>query len=253
MRSVHALSPAKINLTLDVRPRAQGDFHEIRSVLHKIELSDEIEIQESRVTEVQGNFECEMQKNLAFQALQFVQNFYSIKLPPVKISIQKRIPIAGGLGGGSSNFATVSKLLQKMFQLAPLSEKFVTQSTAFGKDIPFFFCEAPCALATHFGEVIKPLPFNFQNQKLHLFCPAFSYETKDSYARLTNLGTKSTDRFLKNPKLTECGNAFDEFFTREEFQALGKNFSDVHLCGSGSCFWGLQDADFKCTKILTRF
>ncbi|MCF7917945.1 hypothetical protein K9L27_03020 [Candidatus Gracilibacteria bacterium] len=158
------------------------------------------------------------------------------------------------MGGGSSNFATSVQLLHDLFGLGKVPAELVTQSAKYGKDIPFFFSHQTCLLSEGFGEVLSPLPFDFHNKKLILYSPPFSSSTVEAYARLKNLNTSFTERFLAQPTLNNIGNSFDEMFSLEMYQKLSSQFTGFHITGSGSCFWGLEKNDFRnCEIIETRF
>jgi 4-diphosphocytidyl-2-C-methyl-D-erythritol kinase len=229
MKKIIGKSHAKINLTLDVFPQRAGESrHRVQTILHKISLADEFELVESDTFEIKGEFGCTPEENLIFKAWKLIGEF--IENPrPVSVKVQKNIPIASGLGGGSSNFATFVKLYFDLFDLGEIPENLIKKSGEIGSDIPFFFSNEKCALGTHFGEVIEPLDFNFSGEVVFLSFPPevgiSSKKTKEMYGKLTNYNTNFTDRFLVEPGLEKCGNAFDEF--------LPEGFKG-HIAGSGS-------------------
>ncbi|MCF7812365.1 hypothetical protein K9M59_02085 [Candidatus Gracilibacteria bacterium] len=255
MKKLSMDSYAKINLTLDVFPKkSKQDFHEIKSVMHKIALADEIEIQESKSFSIDCDAQIDPEYNLVKKAFELVQKIYSKKTPTVSVQIKKNIPIGSGLGGGSSNFATFVELYHELFQLGPVPDDLIRKSAEWGKDIPFFFITKSCALVEHFGEKITPLPFDFHNKKIFLYCPDLQHPTAEKYAQLKNFNTDYTDRFLQQPALSNVGNGFDEFFQTSPYQAISNIFPSVHITGSGSCFWGLEKKEFRnCETIETRF
>lgn len=255
MKSVSALSYAKINLTLDVFPRQKGAVcHEIKSVLHKIALADSIEIQESEKFEIKCNAPIDQKKNLITQAYTFLQDFYKKPLPPVSVKLEKNIPIGGGLGGGSSNFASFVELYHELFRLGKISPELITKSGEYGKDIPFFFESKTCCLAEGFGERVTPLGFDFHNKKLFLYQPPFPSDTAQAYKNLTNFSTDFTENFLNQPALTNVGNGFDEMLESKKYQEFFSFHPNFHITGSGSCFWSLEKKDIpQCKIIETRF
>ena len=133
-------SPAKVNLFLQVLGKRQDGYHELATLMQKIDLSDQIsflaggkEIQvECSDAQVSGG-----ESNIAYKAAQVLFDHVS-EHPGIKIIIQKRIPVAAGLGGGSSNAAAVLMTLNNLFgyrlelgELLKLGEKI-------GADVPFF-------------------------------------------------------------------------------------------------------------------
>ena len=165
MKKICCISPAKINLTLDVFPKDKEDkFHKIRTIYHKISLFDEIEIQEAPFFQIEGQ-DLMLDKNLIYKAFELIHHYYpKEKLPSVKIKVNKNIPMQGGLAGGSSNFATFIKTYITLFELGELPKTLITSSADYGKDIPFFFYDVSCALGENFGDRITPLDFNFSGK-----------------------------------------------------------------------------------------
>jgi len=235
------LSPAKINLTLDVFPKKNSEkFHRISTIFHKIAIFDKIEITENPRLEISGfNFPAE--KNLIFSAFFLAQKFFKKKLPRVKILVKKKIPIGGGMAGGSSNFATFLKIFFQ-FLGEKIPQKLIEKSADFGKDIPFFFAEKNCAAAENFGEKIRPTNFNFSGQKIWIFRPQWSNPTKFFFQNLQNFGTNFSKNFLKNPAKKNCGNAFDEFFAQKNYAEILQKIprEKVHFSGTGACFFSTE-------------
>lgn len=256
MPSLKTISPAKINLTLDVFSKPQkADFHPIKTIFHKVAFGDEMEISENKSFEIEGSFSCPLEQNLIFKAYNFVQNNCSINYP-VKVKIKKNIPEKGGLGGGSSNFATFIKLYFQYFSLGKIPQKIIDKSAQYGKDIPFFFCKNQCALGENFGEKITPLDFNFSGKSLFIYQPFFGNDTKKMYQEITQINTDFTKNFINHSVFENCGNGFDQFFQNNHYQEILKNFDLKHftLSGSGSCFFSLKKFDVQnCQIIKTKF
>lgn len=256
MKSLKAFSPAKINLTLDVFSKLKNsDFHPIQTILHKIDLGDAMEIWENKTFEIEGEFSCPIKKNLIYQAFKLVQKYYSNALP-VNVKIKKNIPEKGGLGGGSSNFASFIKLYFQYFNLGTIPQEIIEESAQYGKDIPFFFCEKSCALGGNFGEKITPLDFNFSGKKIFIYQPIFGNDTVEMYQTITNVNTNFTKQFINHPVLENCGNSFDQFLQNFLYQKILKNFDiqNFSLSGSGSCFFSFESFELpECQKTETKF
>lgn len=162
---------AKINLILDILGRDQSGFHEIKTVYHLLpHVFDEIELELLDSNEI--IIECDDSDvpsdttNTAYKAAMLLQHY---KMPQkqasraplarasgARIVIKKRIPLFSGLGGGSSNAATVLKGLNELWNLNLPQETLAGLGCQIGMDVPFFFTGGT-ALGAHFGEKIEPL------------------------------------------------------------------------------------------------
>ncbi len=247
MNEVIIKAPAKINLTLDILPKKMGDeFHLIETIFHKINLYDELIITAHDRFEIEGNFDCPMKENLIYKAWILLAQFLAKKdHHPVKVIIKKNIPMGGGLGGGSSDFAAFIKGYFRLFDLGEIPKALIKASADNGKDIPFFLEEKVCALGTHYGEVIKPVPFpekHFQGQPIYLYVPNFHNNTHEMYKKLVNFNTMFTKNFCHSPNLNNCGNGFDCFFDRPDYQVIDPQINRLPICmsGSGSCFFSFE-------------
>lgn len=152
------VSYAKINLFLEVLGRLSSNYHQVNTVLCGIDLFDEIKyvltetgsiIVLSSIAELNG------QDNLIFRIAKYLKEEYRVK-QGVEIFLEKKIPIAAGLGGGSSNAANAIEALSKIWQLnlsPPDKERIAAM---FGSDINFFL-HGGTALGEHRGEKITTM------------------------------------------------------------------------------------------------
>jgi len=123
---------AKINLALAVGPRRPDGLHEIATVLQRVDLSDEIELEAADRTEIEGFAE----DSLIREALRVI----GVR---AKVQIEKRIPVAAGLGGGSSDAATTLRLANQLLD-EPLGRRALHGlALGLGSDVPFFLREGP--------------------------------------------------------------------------------------------------------------
>lgn len=151
------LSPAKVNLFLKVLGNRPDGYHEILSLMQPVSLYDEIEVSVSEgggikvatdSPEAPGGSE-----NLAYRAAAlFLERAGSVKR--VSISIKKRIPVGAGLGGGSSNAASVIMALDGLLGTGFSGQELMDMGSRLGSDVPFFFLRGP-ALARGRGEVLE--------------------------------------------------------------------------------------------------
>jgi len=180
-------SPAKVNLTLRVlRKRADG-YHDILSLMQRITLCDEMLFSPRADGIVVRCPESSLPQDVGNIAYRAAAAFISrTKTPPgVEITIRKRIPVAAGLGGGSSNAATTIMALNEMAGYPLTREELMGMGTGLGADVPFFIFGVT-AWASGIGDHLvsaAPLPCLW----LVLVNPRFAVSTKMVYESL-NLG-----------------------------------------------------------------
>lgn len=163
MRSYSLIAPAKINLYLEIIGDRPDGYHELAMVLQSISLADQIDIASLSVDRIVVNCaNAEVpndQTNLAYRAAALMAKEFPDAMAQfggVEINIQKNIPIAAGLAGGSSNAAAVLVGLDLMWQLGLTKSELETLGAQIGSDVPFCL-EGGTALATGRGEVLSPL------------------------------------------------------------------------------------------------
>ena len=158
MDQLEILSPAKINLFLEVIARRPDGYHEIESVMQLVDLCDRIILARKprgiRVSVV-GAGVPSGRDNLAYQAAGLLMEKMGLR-DGVHISLEKRIPVASGLGGGSSNAAAVLAGLNRLYDLGHSRESLMELGAGLGSDVPFFLSNG-LALATGRGELLTQL------------------------------------------------------------------------------------------------
>jgi 4-diphosphocytidyl-2-C-methyl-D-erythritol kinase len=150
-------APAKINLTLEVLRRRPDGFHEIRSLLQAIGLSDTLYIEPGEGVTIK----CDMQgwsaeRSLVSQAVDLIKETAGVKKGAV-VRIEKKIPLMSGLGGDSSDAAALLQGLNEFWGLKLPEEKLTEMAAKLGSDVVFFF-KGGTALAAGRGEKITRLP-----------------------------------------------------------------------------------------------
>ncbi|MFL6030030.1 MAG: 4-(cytidine 5'-diphospho)-2-C-methyl-D-erythritol kinase [Gaiellaceae bacterium] len=142
-----APAPAKINLALVVGPRRADGLHELTTVYQRVALSDHLSVERASELRVEG-FDGD---TLVRRALELVADG-----TPFAAHIKKRIPVAAGLGGGSSDAATALRLANALRE-APLDEAALrTRARELGADVPFFLADGP-QLGSGDGTELTPL------------------------------------------------------------------------------------------------
>lgn len=153
------LAHAKINLTLDVLYRRPDGYHEVEMVMQSLELADWVTLRRVRqgITlkvssrEIPGG-----EKNLAWRAAELMFGAFGCS-DGVEISLDKRIPVAAGLAGGSADAAAVIRGINRLWNLDQSLETLCKVGASLGSDIPFCVREGT-ALAKGRGELLTPLP-----------------------------------------------------------------------------------------------
>ena len=186
---------AKINWVLRVLGKRPDGYHEVVTVLQTISLHDELTIQLSEDGPI--NLTCDDPTiptgpdNLVFKAVEFLMNSFQDYFG-AEITLRKRIPALGGLGGASSNAAVTLKAINKLWKGASIDiEEFEPESL--GADVPFFLMGGRCA-ATGIGEVLRPLS-DSPKKYLIIITPNARISTAKAYASL-NAGSLTTSDYV---------------------------------------------------------
>lgn len=186
-------SYAKVNLGLHVVGKTKKGYHKLKMIMSLIDLYDEITFEECNDVVVETNIHvCSMENNLCYKIAMYLREKYKIS-KGIKIFIKKNVPDGGGLGGGSSNAATVLKFLNEYWGLKLSSRKLNEVGFKFGCDIPFFLFKG-ISMVSGYGEIIKPLRVQEQNDKILLIFPNFRCSTKEVF---DNFEGKSKNRNRK--------------------------------------------------------
>lgn len=150
-------APAKVNLTLEVLRRRPDGFHDIRSVMQAINLADRLTFSRATTLELRcSRPELENLDNLVWRAAELLRRETGTA-HGARIDLQKRIPVAAGLGGGSSDAATALLGLNALWGLRLQRPDLRELGSRLGSDVPFFLGDSPCALAQGRGEQLTPL------------------------------------------------------------------------------------------------
>lgn len=191
MKKMILQAPAKVNYRLEVLRKRPDGYHDLRMIMQRVDLCDEIEIS---VHDKPGiNVECLSDSvsggrdNIAWRAADAILSIYG-KEAGVDISITKKIPVAAGLGGGSSDAATVLMGLNELLGMDLSKERLMEVGVKLGADVPFFIFK-DTALAEGIGEKLTRVE-GFPPAWLVLVNPNVHVSTKWVYQnlKLTNRG-----------------------------------------------------------------
>ncbi len=181
---MQVLAPAKINLSLKILGRRNDDFHELDTLIAPISLYDEIGIEKRPEKGIK--FRCDDPSvpqgddNLVIRAAKTF--FETTKVEPAaSIELKKKIPHGAGLGGGSSDAASVLLALNDLFETKLSREALVKMAEPIGSDV-FFFLFQSVALCKGRGEMVMPVKLQRQFSIL-LLKPAFAVSTAWAYSR----------------------------------------------------------------------
>ncbi len=248
-------SYAKTNWTLDVLFKREDGYHELRTIYQSISLHDRI-----RITETPGTIEilcddpqvpCD-ETNLAHMAATQLRELTGTTLG-ARIEIEKRIPVAAGLGGGSSNAAAVLLGLTRLWKVEPVDRELVKIAARLGSDVPFFLIGGT-ALGVGRGEEVSSIE-QVECEHLLLANPGFAVSTAEAYGRLSQLTSQRSAvmmpfaffaakgirglTFAVNNDLEEVVLAAHPEIAEVKRSLLSLGAKNALMCGSGATVFGV--------------
>ena len=263
---------AKVNLTLDVLSKRADGYHEVSSILQMLELSEEVSLKKIPhgitlkvdATKISGGETVPHdEKNLAWRAAVEVQKFCGKDLG-VAIELEKKIPAAAGVGGGSADSAAVIRGMNRLYELNLTDDELCKIGAQIGSDVPFCIVGGTC-LATGHGELLTRLA-PIKKFSVVLAKPrgeistAWSYKTYDENPATTHLPTEEIigqlargeyDAAFKNfgnlledvaikkiPAIADCKN-----------KMLAAGARVALMSGSGPTVFALTDDEIQAEKI----
>ncbi len=216
-------APAKINLYLKVLGRRDDGYHLLASLMQKIALCDTLEIRKTDTAGVElscpGSDLPTGQGNIVHKAASLFFQEVKSRLPEnvgVAITLKKEIPVAAGLGGGSSDAAAVLRGLDAIFSTRCSSVDLAAMAERLGADVPLFVYDWPVAWATGIGECLSPAN-GLDRGWILLVNPGFPVSTKWVYDNLA-LTSKEKKINLKNSHCNSEQGGSNPFL-RRPFQA----------------------------------
>ena len=242
-------APAKINLTLEVLSLRDDGYHEVASIMQTIDLCDTLNLEPDDTVSIKTDRpELETSSNLALRAVTALKEMTGYE-KGVRVTLEKRIPVAAGLGGGSSDAAATLMGLNQMWGLGLSIEQLSGVAADLGSDVPFFL-HGGTAMVSGRGERVRSLPPADLEWVVVLSPPievpdktAALYRalgesdytagglTRKLEARIRG-GGDVPPQFLFNAFDTVAYDAFpglDQYWST--FQSLGAR--EIHLAGSG--------------------
>lgn len=184
-QSMNLKALAKINLGLDVLGRRENGYHDVRMVMQTIYLYDNITLQKIETPEIQLKTNLHFlpvdDKNIAYKAAKMLMDEFGLE-GGIRITLDKHIPVAAGLAGGSSNAAAVLVGMNRMYELGLSEQDLMDRGVKLGADVPYCIMRGT-VLAEGIGEILTPLD---PLPKCYVLVakPAISISTKTVYEKL---------------------------------------------------------------------
>jgi 4-diphosphocytidyl-2-C-methyl-D-erythritol kinase len=215
---VYEKAPAKINLSLDVLRKRSDGYHEVEMIMSMVDLADRLEMEElprdTIIISSQAGYIPLDEKNLAFQAAKLIKERYSVK-KGVYIHLDKRIPVAAGLAGGSSDAAAALRGLNRLWGLNIPMDELQKLGGELGSDVPFCVTGGT-AVARGRGEKLEKIISPPQCWVI-LVKPPINVSTADVYGRL------HVDRIRSHPSTESVLRAIYD----HDFHAMCKSLGNV--------------------------
>ena len=199
MTATHTTAPhsiqlhpcAKVNLGLNVVCRRTDGYHDIETVFYPIPLTDTLTVEtlspaesasptcrlETRGFPINGREE----DNLVLRAYHLLAQHYP--LPPVRVTLDKNIPMQAGLGGGSSDAASMLLAINSLAQLHLDKDRLRSYAATLGADCAFFIDSKP-TFATGIGEILSPIDLSLEGWHMLLVRPDDAVSTREAYAAI---------------------------------------------------------------------
>jgi 4-diphosphocytidyl-2-C-methyl-D-erythritol kinase len=187
-----ALAPAKVNLCLYVGARRDDGRHAICSLFQAITLADELRLEPAAGAEDELVCPGVRGVNLAARALAGFRERFGWKAGPVRVTIEKRVPIAAGLGGGSADAGAVLRLASAASGIDPPAQELAELAASLGADVPSQLSPG-LALVTGAGEQVEPLEPPPSHLAFVLLTGAASLSTAEVYTKADELGLGERD------------------------------------------------------------
>jgi 4-diphosphocytidyl-2-C-methyl-D-erythritol kinase len=262
------VSPAKINLGLEILGKRPDGYHEIRTILQAVSLFDELEASPAKQQRLTINDpRLDHSENLAVRAAHLWSEEIDSRRRALDLRLTKRIPAAAGLGGASSNAASVLMIANAIYDVHPDASRLHGLAARLGSDVPFFL-DGPAAVASGRGDALRPIP-PLAGAWLVLATPAVSIpkKTLTMYRSLTPDHFTAGDIVAGAASMLEQGkpieerqlfNAFERPLLRlvPELEWLPRimrsyGVNRVGLAGAGPTWYAMMDSEPEAVALAT--
>ena len=253
---IRSQAPAKVNLTLEVLGRRSDGYHDLASVMATVDLYDDVRVAPARALDVRIRppVDAPRGEDLASRAVRAMASACG-RDPDVHVNIRKRIPVAAGLGGGSSDAGTVLRALARLWSA---DVDVVRIAADVGSDVPFFAAGHPLARIRGRGEIVEPLLAPREELWISLVILPVRLATRDVFAALerprgdgratdelaeavkSGAVTSATIRALARNDLATAAERVSSRVTEARAAARAKGI-DLHVSGSGPSLFAIAD------------
>jgi 4-diphosphocytidyl-2-C-methyl-D-erythritol kinase len=204
---------AKVNLTLEVGPPEPDGYHSLRSVFVRIGLSDRLSVrqvdEERDRLLLGGPLSAPLEGNLVLRAATLLRQRVGLPLPALRIELEKHIPLAAGLAGGSSDAAAMLELAAAAWGIGLSPALKLELAMELGSDVPFFSSAVPAALVEGRGELVTALPALAGPLGLLLVTPPVEISSAAAFARFDRLAGPSTAAGITDRLASAIGDGLD--------------------------------------------
>jgi len=212
-------APAKINLFLHVLGRRPDGYHEIQTLFQLLDWGDQIHIRPangSRISRLPVTYDVPESEDLVVRAAKLLQSATGCRRG-AEIGVKKRIPSGSGMGGGSSDAATVLLVLNKLWGCGLGLDELATLGASLGADVPVFV-QGRSAMAAGIGERLEPV--NLGSRHYVLVFPAFSISTRAVFSDA--MLARDSKPVSLSEALAGAGRNDCEAVVRKRFPALAR-------------------------------
>ena len=252
---------AKINLGLNIIEKRPDGYHNLETIFYPINLQDALEVTRRENNDKEytlhisgAPLEGEPEDNLVVKAYKLLKKDYP-GLLPVDIHMYKHIPAGAGLGGGSSDAACMTKLLNDKFSLRLSTERMEEYAAKLGADCAFFIRNKP-VFATGIGNLFEPVELSLKGYHIILIKPDIFVSTRDAFAEIKPVRPAvSLKEIVKQPIETwksSMKNDFEDSVFKKfpEIAAIKDELYDLGavyaaMSGSGSSVYGIFEAPIE--------
>lgn len=241
---------AKLNLSLDVTGKRENGYHDIKTLMVMTDLYDEMKFSKSDKLEILGDFDFDMKENFIYKAYLALRDYVAKDLP-FKVEIEKNIPMAGGLAGGTSNGAGTFYALNDLYDLKIPKKDLIKLSSRLGADFTYMMTGGT-KLASGIGEILEEVR-PIELDKVLVVNPGYGVSTKEVYESikidqkridfdevlqaLYDLDIKRLNKFLEN-KMEDV--VFEKHRDLLEIKNKMREFNSASLMsGSGATIFGI--------------
>ncbi|MBF0785454.1 4-(cytidine 5'-diphospho)-2-C-methyl-D-erythritol kinase [Muribacter muris] len=248
-------SPAKLNLFLYITGKRADGYHELQTLFQFLDFGDELAItptQDGKITLLNPLADVPTEHNLIYRAATLLQQQTACKLG-ANIALTKRLPMGGGVGGGSSNAATVLVALNQLWQTELSLEKLAEIGLTLGADVPVFV-RGFAAFAEGVGEKLSPCS---PPEKWYVVLkPNVAISTARIFNHPDlprNTPVRSMTECLAQPWANDCEKIVrDQYSEVEELLAWLVQYAPSRLTGTGACVFAEVESEDEARRLFAQ-